>query len=69
MQLVVVGGEETLFLSSYLRCQHIHQRQSSDVWVNAIITTLQRHDVAGVDRVHLRAVTVISSCASLSGTA
>ena len=38
---LVVGGEETWFLSSYLRSQHSHQRQFSDVWVNAVIPTLQ----------------------------
>ena len=39
--LVVVGGEETWFLSSYHRSQHSHQRQSSDVCVNAVVSTLQ----------------------------
>ena len=38
---LVVGGEETWFLSSYLRSQHSHQRQSSDVWVDAVVSTLQ----------------------------
>jgi plastocyanin domain-containing protein len=39
--LVVVGGEETWFLSSYLKSQHSHQRQSSDVCVDAIVPPVQ----------------------------
>ena len=61
---VVGWGEEAWFLSSYLRSQHNHQRQSRDICVDAIVPPIQRDDVAVVDNMHLREVTVLQCCAS-----
>jgi hypothetical protein len=58
------GCRDVVGVVALLSVRRRHQRQSGDVWVNAVVPHVQRADVAAVDRVHLRELAILRRRAS-----